>query len=126
MSDSSGRTTSTDTSGSGSRAATPLARAWTSVILVPAFFFVSFAAAEGIYALAGDDPSTGAAPPLWAELAAAFLYLAILLLPCVAGVAYGRRAVRSGVRAGWIPTVLAALLGVGAITQTVVTLAVNP
>jgi hypothetical protein len=91
-----------------------LARAWISIALVPVFFMVSFAAAQGIYAWTGYDPSAGAIPPLWADLAAGLPALAILLVPCVAGVFYGVRAIRAGVRAGLVPAVLAALLGVGA------------
>jgi hypothetical protein len=93
----------------------PLARAWISIALVPAFFLAAFAAAQGIYALTGHDPSAGATPPLWADLAAGLPSLVILLVPCIAGVVYGRRASRAGVRAGLVPAVIAALLGVGAV-----------
>ncbi len=98
----------------GPRTRSPLARAWISIALVPAFFVVAFAAAQVIYAQTGYDPSAGANPPLWADLAAGLPALAILLVPCVAGVFYGVRAIRAGVRAGLVPAVLAALLGVGA------------
>lgn len=107
--------------GPGPRTQTPLVRAWVSVALVPVFFFLSFAAQEGIYALTGYDPSTGTAP-LWANLAAGLPGLAIVLIPCIAGVVYGGRAVRTGVRAGLVPAVLAALLGVAAVVLTVVNL----
>ena len=107
--------------GPGPRTQTPLVRAWVSVALVPVFFFLSFAAQEGIYALTGYDPSTGSAP-LWANLAAGLPGLAIVLIPCIAGVVYGRRATRTGVRAGLVPAVLAALLGVAAVVLTVVNL----
>ena len=100
--------------GQGPQTQTPLVRAWISLALIPVFFFVSFAVAQGIYALTGYDPSAGATPPLWADLAAGLPALAILLVPCVAGVVYGLRAARSGVRAGLVPAVLATLLGVGA------------
>ena len=107
--------------GQGPRAQTLLALAWVFVALVPFFFFVSFAAQEGIYALTGYDSSPGTAP-LWATLAAGLPGLAILLIPCVAGVVYGRRATRTGVRAGLVPEVFAALLGVGAVVLTLVNL----
>jgi len=100
--------------GQGPRARSPLARAWISLALVPAFFIAAFAVAQVIYAQTGYDPSAGANPPLWADLAAGLPALAILLTPCVAGVVYGVRATRAGVRAGLVPAVLAALLGVGA------------
>lgn len=108
--------------GQGPRRATPLRRAWTSVALVPVFFFASFAVTSVIYALTGHDPSTGDVPPLWADLAAGLPGLAILLVPCVAGVVYGLRAVRAGVRAGLVPAALAALAGVGAVVLTVANL----
>ncbi|GAA4405526.1 hypothetical protein GCM10023168_19310 [Fodinibacter luteus] len=99
------------------RKRTPLARAWTSVASIPLFFVVSFVAQTVIYALTGYDPSSGTVP-LWANLAAGLPGLAIVLVPCVAGVVYGWRAVRAGVRAGLVPAVLAALLGVGAVVLT--------
>lgn len=100
------------------RTRTPLSRAWLSIVLVPVFFALSFVAQTVIYALTGYDPSTGTVP-LWANLAAGLPGLAILLVPCVAGVVYGWRAARAGVRAGLVPAVLAVLLGVGAVVLTV-------
>ena len=100
---------------------TPLAKAWISIALVPVFFVLSFVAQTAIYALTGHDPSAGTAP-LWANLAAGLPGLAIVLVPCVAGVIHGRRATRSGVRAGLVPQVLAALLGLGAVVLTVANL----
>ena len=100
----------------------PLTSAWLSVALAPVCFFLAFAAGQGVYAVTGHDPSTGASPPLWADLAAGIPSLAILLTPCVAGVVHGRRAMRAGVRAGLVPAVLAALIGVAAVVLTVVNL----
>lgn len=124
MATTTGSTSSTDNapSGQGPGRATPLGRAWISIALVPVFFVLSFLVQTGIYALTGHDPSTGDVPPLWANLAAGLPGLAILLVPCVAGVVYGWRAVRSGVRAGMVPAVLAALVGVGAVVLTVANL----
>jgi hypothetical protein len=102
----------------GPRSQTPLTRAWISLALIPVFFFVSFAAAQGIYALTGYDPSTGVTPPLWADLVAGLPALAILLIPCGASVVYGLRAARAGVRAGIVPAVLGVLLGIGAALLT--------
>lgn len=121
MATTTGSTGSTDKTPTGQtgRAATPLGRAWTWVALVPVFFIVSFAVQTGIYALTGYDPSTGDVP-LWADLTAAIPGLAIVLVPCVVGVVYGVRAVRSGVRAGMVPLVVAALLGVGVTVLTAV------
>ena len=83
MVDTSGPTTpsSTPSAGPGPRDRAPLTRAWISVALVPVFFFVAFAAAQGIYALTGYDPSAGATPPLWADLVAGIPALLILFLP---------------------------------------------
>lgn len=89
-----------------------LTRAWVSIVLVPVFFFLAFAAAQGIYVLTGYDPSAGANPPLWADLAAGLPALAILLVPCVAGVVYG---VRAHSRAGSLAAFVAGVLGLGAV-----------
>jgi hypothetical protein len=105
--------------GRGLRTLSPLVQAWIWVVLVPVFFLAAFAAAQGIYALTGYDPSAGATAPRWADLAAALPFLAILLIPCIAGVVYGRRAARAGVRAGLAPAAVAALLGVGALLLVV-------
>lgn len=102
-----------------SPAPTPLARAWISVAVIPVFFFAAFAVAQGIYALTGHDPSTGATPPLWADLAAGIPALAVVLIPCVAAVVYGLRAARAHVRAGLVPAVVAALAAVGAVLLVV-------
>lgn len=115
-------TDTTDSSGhvgQGSPSQTPLAGAWISIALVPVFFIAAFAASQGIYAMTGYDPSAGATPPLWADLAAGLPGLGILLIPCVAGVVYGRRSARVGVRAGLVPAAIAALLGVGAVLLVV-------
>ncbi len=92
---------------------TPLIWSWVCLVLVPLFFFFSFIAAQGLYVLVGHDPSTGDVPPLWANLVAGIPALAIALTPCVAGVVFGRRAIRAGHRAAFVPLVLAVLLGLG-------------
>lgn len=102
-----------------SRARTSLVRAWVSVALVPIFFLVAFAAAAGVYALTGYDPSAGATPPFWADLAAGLVSLAILLGICAVGVLHGLRAARHGRRAGLVPAGIAALLGIGSVALVV-------
>lgn len=121
MVDTSGPTTpsSTPSAGPGPRDRTPLTRAWISVALVPVFFFVAFAAAQGIYALTGYDPSAGATPPLWADLVAGIPALLILFLPCAGAVVYGLRARREGARAGLVPVVLGVLVAVGGVLLVV-------
>lgn len=101
---------------------TPLIWSWVFVVLVPLFFFFSFIAAQGLYVLVGHDPSTGDVPPLWANLVAGVPGLAIVLAPCVAGVVFGRRAIRAGHRAGIAPLVLAVLLGLGMTVLVIVNL----
>ncbi len=105
--------------GEGPRDRTPLARAWISIALVPVFFFIAFAAAQGIYALTGYDPSAGATPPLWADVVAGVPALLILCLPCAGAVVYGLRASREGARAGLVPAVLGALVAVGGVLLVV-------
>jgi hypothetical protein len=83
------------------------------------FFFVAFAAAQGIYALTGYDPSAGATPPLWADLVAGIPALLIRFLPCAGAVVYGLRAWREGARAGLVPVVLGALVAVGGVLLVV-------
>lgn len=121
MVNTSGPTTpsSTPAADGGPRDRTPLTRAWISVALVPVFFFVAFAAAQGIYALTGYDPSAGATPPLWADLAAGLPALLILFLPCAGAVVYGRRASREGARAGLVPALLGALVAVAGVLLVV-------
>lgn len=106
---------SSPSSGGGPRDQAPLTRAWISVALVPVFFFVAFAAAQGIYAMTGYDPSAGATPPLWADLVAGIPALLILFLPCAGAVVYGLRAWREGARAGFVPVVLGGLVAVAGI-----------
>jgi hypothetical protein len=101
------------------RARASLIRAWVSVALVPVFFLVAFAAAAGVYALTGYDPSAGATPPFWADLAAGLVSLAILLSVCAVGVVHGLRAARGGRSAGLVPAVIAALLGLGSVLLVV-------
>ena len=120
---------SPDTTGSSEQASsdqrpgaqTPLARAWVAVALVPVFFVGAFAAETGIYALTGHEPGLGTAPR-WVDLTAGLIGLAILLVPCIAGMVLGIRATRSGVRAALVPTVLAGLLGAGGIVLTILNL----
>lgn len=97
----------------------PLYRAWISIALVPVFFLGAFAVAYGIYAVTGHDPSTGATPPRWVDVAAGLGALAVLLVPCVAGVLFGRQAARAGAPAGRVPEVLAALLALGSVALVV-------
>lgn len=101
------------------RARSSFIRAWVSIALVPVFFLAAFAVATGIYALSGYDPSAGATPPFWVNLFVGLVSAAILLTVCAAGVLYGLRAAKEGLRAGLVPAVIAALLGIGSVVLVV-------
>lgn len=97
-----------------------LRRAWVSVALVPVFFFIAFAVGEGIYALMGYQPEHADAP-LWAVVVASALVVVVVVIPCVAAVYFGRRAIRAGDRRGLVPAVIGAVAAVGWVTLTLVT-----
>jgi hypothetical protein len=97
-----------------------LRRAWVGVALVPLFFFIAFAVGEGIYALMGYKPENADAP-VWAVIVASALVLLVVLIPCVAAVYSGRRAIKSGDRRGMYPAVIGAVAAVGWVVLTIVT-----
>lgn len=97
-----------------------LPRAWVSVASVPVFFVIAFAVGEGIYALMGYKPENADAP-VWADGVASALILAVVLIPSVAAVYFGRRAMKTGDRRGVYPAVIGAVAGVGWVTLTIVT-----
>lgn len=97
-----------------------LRRAWVSVALVPVFFFIAFAVGEGIYALMGYKPENADAP-VWADVVASALIVAVVLIPSVAAVYFGRRATKAGDRHGVYPAVIGAVAGLGWVTLTIVT-----
>jgi hypothetical protein len=88
--------------------------------LVPLFFFIAFAVGEGIYALMGYKPENADAP-VWAVIVASALVLLVVLIPCVAAVYSGRRAIKSGDRRGMYPAVIGAVAAVGWVVLTIVT-----
>ena len=96
-----------------------LLRAWVSVALVPLFFFIAFAVGEGIYALMGYKPENADAP-VWAVVGASALVILVVLIPCVAAVYFGRRAIKGGDRRGVFPAVIGAVAAVGWVVLTVV------
>ncbi len=97
-----------------------LRRAWVSVALIPVFFFIAFAAGEGIYALMGYRPENADAP-VWAVVVASALVVLVVVIPCVAAVYFGRRSIRAGSRRGVYPAVVGAVAGVGWLALTIVT-----
>lgn len=96
-----------------------LRRAWAGVALVPLFFFVAFAVGEGIYALMGYKPEDADAP-VWAVVGASALVLLVVLIPCMAAVYFGRRAIKDGDRRGVFPAVIGAVAAVGWVVLTIV------
>lgn len=96
-----------------------LRRAWVSVALIPVFFFFAFAAAEGIYALSGYQPENADAP-LWVDVLASVLALAVFVIPSAAAVHFGRRAIKGGDRRGFYPAVIGALVTLAWVVLTLV------
>jgi hypothetical protein len=97
-----------------------LARAWIAVVLIPAFFVVAFALGYVLYDLLGYKPEDNNAP-LWVDVVAAVVVLAVALAPCVGAGMYGRRAAHDGDRRGRVPLAIGALAGLGLTVLTVVT-----
>lgn len=96
-----------------------LRRAWAGVALVPLFFVIAFAVGEGIYALMGYKPENADAP-VWAVVVASALAVLVVLIPCVAAVYFGRRAIKGGDRRGVFPAVIGAVAAVGWVVLTIV------
>lgn len=96
-----------------------LGRAWAGVALVPVFFLVAFAVGEGTYALLGYKPEDADAP-LWVDVAASALSLAVFVMPAVAAMYSGRRAVKAGEHRGMYPAVIGAAITIAWVTLTVV------
>ena len=100
--------------GQGQRNPSPMAQAWTALALVPVFFGMAVGAMMLVTELAPPDPSTRSSP-MWADLIALVLGLTILLLPCIAAVVHGRKAVLSGKRSGAVPVLIGVLVGGAAV-----------
>lgn len=102
-----------------SRSSNSLARAWTSVALIPVFLLVSVVLTLLLYELFGYQPENADAP-LWVDLVTAVAAIAVFLVPCVAAALYGRRANGAGDRRGLIPLAVGALAGLSLTVLTVV------
>lgn len=94
-------------------------RAWAAVVLLPVFAILSFAA--GVVTLSALGYSSGGDEPLWVGLIVALVANAVLLVPCVAAVFFGRRARRAGVRGAAVPIIIGAVVGAAGVVLTVVT-----
>ena len=106
--------------GFNSRPDPSVARAWTAVVLIPLFFFLSMAAGYVAYDLMGYKPENDDAP-MWVDSVGALASLVVLWLPCAAAVVFGGRATRAGHRSAAIAAAIGALVGVGFTLLSVVT-----
>lgn len=101
------------------RASGALTRAWIAIALTPVFLFLAFAAGEVVISLLGYQ--SGSSFPTWVSLVSGLAAIAVILLPCVAAVFFGRRARKAGDRRGLIPVILGTVIGLGALIMTIVT-----
>ncbi|EWT00295.1 hypothetical protein N865_16500 [Intrasporangium oryzae NRRL B-24470] len=83
------------------------------------FFGIGFAVGEGLYSLFGYAPETGDAPG-WVVVVVSAVTVLVVLVPCVAAVYFGRRAMTAGNRRGLWPVVIGAVAGFGLIALTVI------
>ena len=89
-----------------------LARAWVAIVLIPVFFFIAIGVGEGVISLLGYTAGAGN-NPIWVSLASDLAAIAVVLLPCLAAVIFGRRAYKAGDRRGLFPAVLGTVAGLG-------------
>jgi len=86
------------------------------LLLYPFTFAAAFAIGEGMVTLLTGsevgDPALGD-PALWQILASATPALLVFVIPGVLAVAYGRKAMRLGRRAGRVPAIVGAVIGIG-------------
>lgn len=125
MSSTDHQTTRTDPAAAQTlRTADSRRRAWIAVALIPVVFILAFMLAQGLYSLMGYLPENTV--PLWVDLVASGVTLAVCLLPCGAAVLYGRRAASAEDRRGLVPALLGSLAGLGVIILTVGTILTTP
>ena len=102
-----------------SRAPGALARAWVAVVLIPVFFFIAIGVGEGVISLLGYTAGAGN-NPIWVSLVSDLAAIAVVLLPCLAAVIFGKRADKAGDRRGLFPAVLGTVAGLGWLILTIV------
>ena len=102
-----------------SRAPGALARAWVAIVLIPVFFFIAIGVGEGVISLLGYTAGAGN-NPIWVTLVSDLAAIAVVLLPCLAAVIFGRRAYKAGDRRGLFPAVLGTVAGLGWLILTIV------
>ncbi len=102
-----------------SRAPGALGWAWAAVALIPVFFFIAIGVGEGVISLLGYTAGE-VNNPIWATLVSDLAAIAVVLLPCLAAVIFGRRAYKAGNRRGLLPAVLGMVAGLGWLILTIV------
>jgi hypothetical protein len=83
------------------------------------FAVLAFALGEGIVSLLGYP--VGGSNPLWVSLNSDLVVCTLLLIPCVSGVVFGRKAKGTAATNAWLPTVIGALVGSAILMLTLVT-----
>jgi hypothetical protein len=83
------------------------------------FFFIAIGVGEGVISLLGYTAGAGN-NPIWVSLVSDLAAIAVVLLPCVAAVIFGRRANKAGDRRGLFPVVLGTVAGLGWLILTIV------
>ena len=111
----------TDQHGEASLGAACVRRAWVAVALIPLFFFLAFALAQGLYTVMGYLPENDDAP-LWVDMVCTVPSIAIFLVPCTAAVLYGWRANRVHDGRGIGALVIGLLAGLGFAVMSIVTI----
>jgi hypothetical protein len=93
------------------RAHGAVTRAWVAIALIPVFFLIAMGVGEGLSSLLGY-PSGGDAP-VWVTVVTDVAATVTVLVPCLAAVFFGRRAVKAGDRRGLWPAALGTGAGLG-------------
>jgi hypothetical protein len=94
-------------------------RAWIGVALVPVFFFIAFAVGEGLYSMLGYEAGSVNAPG-WTIAGIAALTFAVVVIPCVIAIHYGRRAMKAGDLRGRTPMIIGWVVAAGWLVMSVV------
>jgi hypothetical protein len=91
---------------------------WACLCLIPFFFFAGFAAAHlpGVW----FNVEEGAAGPWYYSLLVGVMLIGVTWLPVGGSLLFGRRALRAGSRAAWVPVSIGLLLTASAAALAVV------
>ncbi|GAB3025797.1 hypothetical protein GCM10011376_12030 [Nocardioides flavus (ex Wang et al. 2016)] len=97
-----------------------VARAWWSLLGFVVTFGLAFAIGEGIASALGHPPGGSQPAELWVMLVASVPALVVFVLPAVAAVHFGRRAMQLGDPRGRYPAVVAIVVAGGFVLLNVV------